>query len=302
MLLGGATAQQTGAALAASLFESLGIIGVIAVRQIVMASTHIPLARPNLRRLTRTQLLLGVALGAVMSSMNLCLYLAIDRIGLGLAVTIEFLGPLTLALLASRRLLNALCALVGAAGVVLLMRPDSSGDPLGLLLGAGAGASWAGYILTNKAAGARLPGLQATALASGTSVILFVPAACFLVDAGALTPTVLLIGVAAGLLASAVPYAADLFVLRRLDAGLYSILMSIHPVVAALAGFVVLHEVLSLLDMAAIALICAANVIVLGGGSWPRRRMPLSVGDRRRAPEAGTPRNRWKHDRIIKDR
>lgn len=280
VLFGGATAQQTGAALAASLFGSLGIIGVLAVRQIVMAATHIPLGRPNLRRLSRTQLLLGIALGLVMSSMNLFLYLAIDRIGLGLAVTVEFLGPLTLALVASRGALNVVCALVGAGGVVLLTRPDSSGDPLGLLLGAGAGASWAGYILLNKAAGARLPGLQATALASATSVVLFVPAAMLMVDAGALTPRVLLIGLAAGLLASALPYAADLFVLRRLPAGLYSIMMSIHPVVAALAGLVILHEVLGLLDMAAIALICTANIIVvLAGSRARRRRAPLPIGD-----------------------
>lgn len=263
MLVAGATAQQTGAALAASLFPVLGIVGVVAVRQLVMALTHIPVARPNPFRLGRRRLLLGIALGVVMSSMNFFLYLSIDRIGLGLAVTIEFLGPLTLALLASRRLLNALCALAGAAGVVLLTRPDSSGDPLGILLGLGAGASWAGYILLNKAAGARLPGLQATALASATSVILFVPAAFFTVDFHKITAAVLLVGLAAGLLASAVPYAADLYVLRRLPAGFYSIMMSIHPVVAAAAGFVILGEVLGLIDIAAIALICAANIAVV---------------------------------------
>lgn len=263
MLVFGASSQQFGAAVGASLFPVLGPIGVVAMRQLVMAAVHLPLGRPPVSRMSRSQLALGIGLGVVMGMMNLTLYLAIERIGLGLAVTLEFLGPLALALLSSKRLLNVVCALAAAAGVYILAGPQTSNDVTGILLGLSAGACWAGYILTNRAAGARLPGLQASAMAATVSVVMFVPVAAFTVDFEELTTAVILIGVLAGLLASAVPYAADLFVLRRIPPGLYSLLVSIHPALAALAGLILLSETLTVLEVVAIAVITLANVLAV---------------------------------------
>ncbi|WP_460465658.1 EamA family transporter [Arthrobacter pigmenti] len=263
MLVFGASSQQFGAAVGASLFPVLGPMGVVAVRQLVMAAVHLPLGRPPVARMSRSQLMLGVGLGVVMGMMNLTLYLAIERIGLGLAVTLEFLGPLALALLSSKRLINVVCALAAAAGVYILAGPQTSNDLGGILLGLSAGACWAGYILTNRAAGARLPGLQASAMAAATSVLMFVPIAAFTVDLSKMTTTVILIGILAGTLSSAVPYAADLFVLRRIPPGLYSLMVSIHPALAALAGLVLLSETLTGLEIVAIAVITLANVLAV---------------------------------------
>lgn len=263
MLVFGASSQQFGAAVGATLFPVLGPVGVVAMRQLVMAAVHLPLGRPPLTRLSRRQLALGIGLGVVMGLMNLSLYLAIERIGLGLAVTLEFLGPLTLALVSSKRLINVVCALAAAAGVYILAGPQTSNDVVGILLGLGAGGCWAGYILTNRAAGARLPGLQASAIAALTSVVMFVPAAAFIVDLSRITTSVILIGVLAGVLSSAVPYAADLFVLRRIPPGLYSLMVSIHPALAALAGLILLSETLSVLEVVAIAVISLANVLAV---------------------------------------
>ncbi len=259
----------------------LGPVGVVAVRQVVMAAVHLPLGRPPVLSMTRGQLMLGIGLGVVMGMMNLTLYLAIDRIGLGLAVTLEFLGPLTLALLSSKRLINVVCALAAASGVYILAGPQTSNDLVGILLGLSAGACWAGYILTNRAAGARLPGLQASAMAAVTSVVMFVPVAAFTVDLSGVTTQVILIGILAGVLSSAVPYAADLFVLRRIPPGLYSLMVSIHPALAALAGLVLLAETLTLLEVVAIAVITLANVLAVAAVYRDNKRYVQPVPPRR---------------------
>lgn len=281
MLVVGASSQQFGAAVGASLFPVLGPVGVVAVRQVVMAAVHLPLGRPPVLSMTRGQLMLGIGLGVVMGMMNLTLYLAIDRIGLGLAVTLEFLGPLTLALLSSKRLINVVCALAAASGVYILAGPQTSNDLVGILLGLSAGACWAGYILTNRAAGARLPGLQASAMAAVTSVVMFVPVAAFTVDLSGVTTQVILIGILAGVLSSAVPYAADLFVLRRIPPGLYSLMVSIHPALAALAGLVLLAETLTLLEVVAIAVITLANVLAVAAVYRDNKRYVQPVPPRR---------------------
>lgn len=263
VLIAGASSQQFGAAVGASLFPVLGPVGVIAVRQLVMAAVHLPLGRPPLRKLSGPQWGLGIALGMVMGMMNLTLYLSIERIGLGLAVTLEFLGPLALALIASRRAINAVCALAAGGGVFVLAGPQTSNDLAGIALGLAAAACWAGYILVNRAAGASLPGLQASAIAAAVSALIFVPLAAFVVDFDAVTPAVLGLGVLAGVLSSALPYAADIFVLRRMPAGLYALMVSVNPVLAALAGFILLAELLTMLELAAVVLITFANVVAV---------------------------------------
>ncbi|MFE7036697.1 DMT family transporter, partial [Streptomyces sp. NPDC057621] len=148
-LLGSGLSNQTGAAIGSLAFPVLGPLGVVAVRQYVAAIALFAVARPPLRSFTRHQWWPVLLLALVFGTMNLSLYTAIDRIGLGLAVTLEFLGPLAIALSAARRRIDACCALVAAAGVVTLMRPQPSADYLGMGLGLLAAVCWASYILLN---------------------------------------------------------------------------------------------------------------------------------------------------------
>ncbi|HEU4547472.1 MAG TPA: EamA family transporter, partial [Microlunatus sp.] len=260
-LLTGAASNQTGAAVAAHAFGAIGPVGVVAVRQLVAAVVLLAVARPPLRRLTRAQWVPVLALAAVFATMNLTLYAAIERIGLGLAVTLEFLGPLTIALLASRGRREVVLAAVAATGVYVLVLPGPASDLIGIGLGLVAAVAWAGYILLNQVAGRRLPGLQGPAVASLVSATAYLPVLVWLGLDGALWGRPLLLAVTAGLLSSAVPYAADLTALRHLPAQVFGTLSSIQPVFAAVAGMLILGQWLSTHVWLGIAIIVAANAI-----------------------------------------
>ncbi len=222
-----------GAATGAHAFDAIGPAGVVAVRQIVAAAVLLPVARPPLRRMTWRQWWPTLLLAGVFACMNLTLYTAIDRIGLGLAVTLEFLGPLAVALAAARNRTDLLIATVAAVGVYVLVLPGPASDYLGLGLGLAAGACWAAYIVLNRVVGARLPGLQAPAAASAVSALVYLPVLVVLTADGRLAGMPLLYAVAAGLLSSVVPYAADLTALRFVPTRLFGVFMSTHPVLAA---------------------------------------------------------------------
>lgn len=260
-LLTGAASNQTGAAVAAHAFGAIGPVGVVAVRQLVAAVVLLAVARPPLRRLTRAQWLPVLALAAVFATMNLTLYAAIERIGLGLAVTLEFLGPLTVALLASCGLREVVLAGVAATGVYVLVLPGPASDPIGIGLGLVAAIAWAGYILLNQVAGRRLSGLQAPAVASLVSATAYLPVLVWLGLDGELWGWPLLLAVVAGLLSSAVPYAADLTALRHLPAQFFGTLSSIQPVFAALAGMLILGQWLSGHEWLGITIIVLANAV-----------------------------------------
>ena len=230
LMTGSAASNQFGAATAALAFPVLGPAGVVAMRQWVAAALLLAAARPKLTSLTREQWRPVLALALIFATMNLSLYIAIDTIGLGLAVTLEFLGPLSVALLASRRVIDLGCATVAAAAVVVLARPQPSTDYAGIALALLAAACWAGYILVNQVAGARVPGAQG-------------PAAT------------------AGLLCSAVPMVADMRALRRVPARFFGVFMSVNPVFAALTGLLVLGQPLRPADWLAIAAIMTANAV-----------------------------------------
>src|SRR5689334_8202465 len=167
LMTGSAAANQFGAATAALAFPALGPAGVVAVRQWVAGALLLTAARPRFASFTRQQWRPVLALALIFATMNLSLYLAIGRIGLGLAVTLEFLGPLSVALLASRRLTDLGCALIAGAAVVVLARPQPSTGYAGILLALLAAVCWACYILVNRVVGARLPGAQGPAAAAG---------------------------------------------------------------------------------------------------------------------------------------
>ena len=261
LMTGSAASNQFGAATAALAFPVLGQAGVVAVRQWVAGVLLLTAARPRFASFTRQQWRPVLALALIFATMNLSLYLAIDRIGLGLAVTLEFLGPLSVALLASRRLADLGCALIAGTAVVVLARPQPSTDYAGIMLALLAAVCWACYILVNRVVGARLPGAQGPAAAAGLSALLYVPIGIWALASHPVTGAALGRAATAGLLCSAVPMVADLAALRRVPAKFFGVFMSVNPVFAALTGLVVLGQSLGFADWFAIAAIVTANAV-----------------------------------------
>jgi inner membrane transporter RhtA len=262
-MIGSATSNQLGAALGAHAFAALGPPGVVAIRQLVAAVALLPVARPNFRRFTWAQWWPTLLLALVFAGMNLSLYTAISRIGLGLAVTLEFLGPLGVAIAASRSRIDLLCAAAAGMGVYVLVQPGPSTDFLGVGLALAAALCWASYILLTRLLGRRLPGLQAPAAATSISAACYIPVIVMLSLHGRLTGSAVLYAFAAGVLCSAIPYAVDLVTLRFVPARLFGVFMSVNPVMAALAGLVVLGQVLRLHMWIGIALVVVANVVTV---------------------------------------
>lgn len=276
-LLGSGTSTQVGAALGALAFPVLGPAGVVAVRQLVAAVALMALSRPSIRRLVWSQWWPVLVLAVIFSMMNISLYVAIDRIGLGLAVTLEFLGPLAVALFGSRGRSEMLIAAGAAAGVYVLILPDASSDLIGVGLALFAAACWAGYILVNRVAGSRLPGVQAPALAATISAFLYLPVLVVLISQGRLGGMPLVYALAAGVLSSVIPYATDLVVLRTVPPRLFGVLMSAQPGLAALAGLVVLGQVPAVHEWIGMAIIAGANVLAVTRANRRPSRVPTPL-------------------------
>ncbi|MEI5036310.1 EamA family transporter [Streptomyces sp. S1A(2023)] len=271
LMLGSGLSNQAGASVAALAFPVIGPAGVVAVRQWVAAVILGAVGRPRLRHFTAAQWRPVLGLALVFAGMNLSLYMAIDRIGLGLAVTLEFLGPLTVALAGSRRRIDLAAAGAAAGAVAVLMRPTPSTDYLGIGLALLAAACWACYILLNRTVGIRLPGLEGSAAAAIVSAVLYLPVGAWALWHHPPTPTALGCALVAGVLSSAVPFLADLLALRRVPAHFFGVFMSVNPVFAALVGLVVLGQRLDVPAWLAIAVIVAANTAAV---STARRRTP----------------------------
>lgn len=270
-VLASGLSSQVGAAVGAGAFSAIGPAGVVAVRQVVAALVLVPAARPSVRRMTWAQWWPTLLLALVFAVMNLSLYTAIDRIGLGLAVTLEFLGPLGVALAASRTRAHLLTAVAAAVGVYVLVLPGPSSDWLGVGLAVLAAGCWASYIHLNRLLGTRLPGLQAPAVAASVSALAYLPVLGVLAAQGRLTVAPVLLAVVAGILSSVVPFAADLTALRHVPPRAFGVLMSAHPVWAALAGLVLLGQVLASHEWVGIAVVAAANAVaVLTARTGPR--------------------------------
>lgn len=271
MVASGAS-NQVGAAVGSFAFPTIGPTGVVAVRQFVAAAVLLPIVRPQFHRFSWAQWWPTLLLGVVFATMNLSLYSAIDRIGLGLAVTLEFLGPLAVALAGSRGKLDLMCAVGAGLGVYVLILPGSSTDYVGVGLGLLAAACWAAYILLNRMLGARLPGLQAPAAATSVSALLYVPVAVVLVIHGQLAGIGIAYAAVAGVLCSVVPYVADLLALRRVSARFFGVFMSINPVLAALSGLLLLGQVPQAHEWLGIAVVVAANAIATVAASGRREK------------------------------
>ena len=263
-VLGSVTSVQVGAALAKQLFPVIGAPGTVTLRLLAASALLLAIARPRVRALTRAQLRLLVTFGGVLAVMNLLFYGAIARIPLGVAVTIEFTGPLAVAVLGRRRARDLLWVALAAFGVVLLTGGGTalvSGnlDPVGVALALAAAAGWASYILLTQRVGATLPSVQGLALAIAVAALLVTPFGVASAGAGLLRPGVLLLGALVGVLSSALPWALEMAALRTLPAATFGVLMSLEPAVATLVGVVLLHEWLTPVQLAAVVVICLAS-------------------------------------------
>lgn len=251
--------NQTGAAIGSLAFPVITPAGVVAVRQWIAAGVLLAITRPRWRSFTAAQWRLIAALAVVFAVINLALYSAVDRIGLGMAVTLEFLGPLAVALAGSRRRVDLGCAVLAGAGVAVLMRPQPSTDYLGMGLALLAAVCWACYILLNHRLGRSLPGAQGTATACGLSGLVYIPIGVGVLLTNPPTSTALVCAVTAGVASSAVPFLFDALALRRVPAALFAICMSLNPALAATTGLLILGQYLEVTQWLAIAAIVAAN-------------------------------------------
>jgi len=251
---------QGGAAIAKSLFPVLGATGTVSLRVILSALMLLAAFRPRLARFTAAQWRAVIPYGVVLGVMNLVFYLAIVRIPLGLAVTLEFIGPLGVAVAGSRRALDVVWVVLAAAGIALIAPWSGGGvDPLGVALALAAGACWAAYILLGGHVSRVVSGGAAVAVGMAIAAVTVLPVAVASGGLGRLTPRLLAAGVGVALLSSAVPYTLEMIALKALPARTFGILMSLEPAVAALTGLIFLEEILTVAQWLAVALVIAAS-------------------------------------------
>src|SRR5262245_705633 len=243
LVLLGIVSVQLGSALAKHLFSEVGSFGTVALRLFFAAAVLMLFWRPSLRMNRRTWTVV-LSYGVILGLMNLSFYLALARIPLGIAVTIEFLGPLAVALAGSRRWLDAFWALLAAGGVVLLMEGRGELNLAGVLFALAAGLFWGLYILVGAALGRHTT--QGNGLALGMAIAAVVAVPVGVADSGMalIQPWVLMAGLGVALLSSVIPYSLDLEALRQIPPHVFGILMSLEPAMAALVGLVVLQETL----------------------------------------------------------
>jgi len=259
LVLAAVASVQTGSAVARTLFDALGSNGVVLLRLGLSSLLLLAVLRPRFWRWSRASLGAAALLGVAMAGMNTVFYLSIRTVPLGIAVTVEFLGPLLLALVQTRRWRDLAWALLAAAGVVLLGF-DRDGAPLaGLALAFLAGLCWAGYILASARVGALLPGTGGLAVALLVSTVLVLPlgapGAVGLVD----RPELLLAALAVAVLSSVLPYSFELAALRRIPTRVFGVLMSLQPAAAAVAGLLVLGQRLGVREVVALVLVSLAS-------------------------------------------
>ncbi|MET8152203.1 EamA family transporter [Actinoplanes sp. NPDC049668] len=276
MVLGSCASLQIGAALAAHLFPATGSAGATLLRLAMAAAVLLVLARPAVRTWRRDQWREVLLLGAALAGMNGFFYAAIARIPLGIAVTIEFLGPLTLAAVLSRRGRDLIWVALAAAGISTLgwTGPNATGlDPLGVTYVLIAAVFWALYILASTRAGAAVPGQGGLAVAMTAGAVLLVPGGLAGAAAALTSPHLLLLALGTCLLASVIPYTLELSALRRLPQRVFGVLLSLEPAVAALAGWLLLSQAMSLKAVAGVAVVVLASI----GSTVSSARSPVPV-------------------------
>ncbi len=286
LVLAAVGSVQFGGALAATLVPEIGAAGSVTLRLLFATVILLAVARPRVRGHDRQDWLTVFGFGLALGCMNWAFYGSLGHLPIGVAVTVEFTGPLLLAAALSRTVRDL--AAVGAAAVGVLLISQALQVPLadlewtGLALAATAGACWAGYIVMSGRTGARFPRLDGLALALVVSTALVSPFG--LTTADGWTQEVLAKGLGIAVLSSVLPYSLEMLALRRLSAGVFGILLSLEPAVAALAGLVVLGQRLQPVQLAGMVLVVLASVLVLGLGS----RRPGAGGRDRESDPAET--------------
>ncbi len=260
LVLCGIASVQFGSALATHIFDEVGPAGTVLLRTIFAAIVLSLLWRPAVRAMSRATLR-DVGLFAVtLAGMNLCFYEALERLPLGIAVTLEFVGPLTVAIAGTRSRLDVLWVVLAASGILLLAPDIGDGlDGAGVVLALAAGAFWGAYILMSARVGRGTAGLGGLSAAMIAASILLLPIG--IADGGGdlFSPEVLAIGLAVALLSSAIPYTVELEALRRLPERVFGVLLSLEPAVAAIVGLIVLGQQLAGTEVVAIALVVLAS-------------------------------------------
>lgn len=268
MAFGSIVSVQFGAAAATTLFDSVGALGAVFLRALFGALLLWLLARGSFRPVRWWPPLDVVLFGVAVACVTLFFYAAIARLPLGIAVTLEFVGPLGVAVFGSRRRRDLLWVALAAAGILLLSQGGSGGlDALGVAFALVAGGFWGAYIVLSARVGAAYPGMGAAAAAAVVSALVLAPAGIAAGGLDLLDPAALAVGLAVGLLSSAVPYALEMEALRRLPQAVFGVLMSLEPAVAAAVGFVALSQGLGAAEVAGIACVVVASAGALRGAA-----------------------------------
>jgi inner membrane transporter RhtA len=274
-VLGAIASVQLGSAVAANgLFPRVGPGGAVLLRLVSATIVLVAVWRPRVRGRFRRDLALAAAFGLVLAGMNLSFYQALNRIPLGIAVTLEFVGPLGVAIAGSRRPIDVVWIALAALGILALARGSTHGlDAVGAILALTAGCLWAAYILLNARVGRAFERGTGLALAMLVASIVILPVG--IADGGTnlIEPRSLAIGAAVGILSSAIPYSFEIEALRRIAPAVFGVLMSLEPAMAAVAGLIVLGQSLSAREIVGIALVVAASV----GASRRSREAPVAV-------------------------
>jgi inner membrane transporter RhtA len=274
LVLIGILSVQFGAGVAKTLFDEASPTTIVWLRLAASAVVLLAVARPVLRGRSRADWVVVLGFGLSLGVMNWAIYQSFQRIPIGLAVTIEFVGPLTLAVVGSRRVRDLLWVALAAAGVLLLGLEPGDLTWAGVGFALLAGAAWAAYILLSAQTGSRWPGLDGLAVASVVAMLLLTPLTLGRY-ADQLTGTrILVLGAVVGLLSSVIPYTCELVALRSLRPAVFGVLMSLEPAAAALAGLVVVGELLSPLQLVAMACVVAASVGATRSGTTIAEPVP----------------------------
>ena len=280
LVLGGIVSVQFGGALAATLVPQIGAGGAVLLRIVFAAVILLVVSRPSLRGHSRAAWGTVVGFGVALGLMNWSFYASLAHLPLGVAVTVEFLGPLVLTTVLSRRPLDFVAVAAAGIGVVLISRaltvPRAELSWIGLLLALVAGACWAAYILLSARTGAAFAELDGLAIALVVATVVVLPAG--LTSTGAWTGEHVLKGLGLAVLSSLLPYSLELLALRRLAASVFGILLSLEPAVAALAGLLVLGQRLHAVQVLGLLLVVLASVIVMGLARRPAEPAPEEPG------------------------
>ncbi len=261
LVLGAIGSIQFGAALATTLFTQLGPAGAVVARLVTGTLILLIIWRPRVQGRSTRDLLWAGLFGVILGAMNLTFYEALHRIPLGIAVTIEMIGPLSVAVLGSRRARDLIWVALAAVGILALTHGRAHGlDGLGIAFALAAGSLWGLYIVVNGRVGSRFAGGTGLALAMIPASLVVLPFGIAQAGAHLFSAHALVVGTAVGLLSSAIPYTLEMEALRRIAAPVFGVLMSLEPGVATLAGFLVLGQGMSTRSLVGIALVVSASI------------------------------------------